>query len=500
MEKHWVLRLFLVAQALAFFAAGAYAGQRPAFADTVTDALKSLRVLLEMYAPSLSPPPVDEEVIDDDLCQSWGAIDRGQMREAMHSLTIHGPLCRTNHHRAQMAAARLEFPVGGGLADPVLFQGGKGLFRDLCPDAGCLAVVYAGAGDVVRAYPWRGDEIEAASIVDAAAYPYERPLGWSFADNAYPSGMDIYPDGDLLVVFNARNSFPTGLGVARIAPDGQPRWYRPDFSHHWPVIDEGGIALVPGLRKGQRETSLEFTVGWQIHDMECPLTDMLDDYVTFIDGQGRLLRAISVLDALADSPYSSFLKRVAHSCDPTHLNFVHRLGPDAGGAPDMQPGDIVISLRRLDAFVLLDRDDYRVKRFVRGSFRSQHSVRHLTRAQFLLFDNWGTDGRHGPSRVMQVDLATGQEITVFPTDATPDSVRSMYTEIRGHIDISPDRRRLLISRAANRGLEIRLADGQILTVFHSLHDVSQHPKFPATAISEAWRFRVETLVYAPAAD
>ena len=447
----------------------------------MTDALKSLRVLMETYAPSLSPPlAVDEALDDDPACQSWETIDRGQIREAMPGL-----VCRTNHRRAQVAAARLEFPGGGGLADPVLFQGGNGLFRDLCPDAGCLAVVHAGAGDIVRAYPWRVEEMEAASIVDAAAYPYERPLGWSFADNAYLFGMDIYPDGDLLVVFHAQNTFPSGLGGARIAPDGEPRWYRPDFSHHWPVLDEGG----PGLRKGQRETPLEFDVGWQTEKMNCPLTDLKDEYVTFIDGQGRLIRAISVLDALADSPYSGFLKRVRDSCDPAHLNFVHRLGPDAGGAPNMQPGDIVISLRELDAFALLDRDDYRVKRFVRGSFQAQHSVRHLTRAQFLLFDNWGTDGRHDPSRVMQVDLATGREITVFPADATPDSVRSMFTEAKGHFDISPDRRRILISRASNRGLEIRLADGQILTVFHSLHDVSHHPEFPATAIGEAWRFQ-----------
>ena len=494
------LLLFVTALALALFFAGMYVQQAQAFpAVALADAAKTLRVLAEMQGLVL--PPDAPAALDDASGAAEAppapALDAlARLRQA-----IQGFNRPTRIPRAQIAAARFEFLDGASLAAPVIVQGGRERFRELCPGtaAGCLAVVYAGAGEVVHAYPYRLDALPAANIVAADDYPYEHPPGWSFGDNTNLSGSAPYPNGDLLVAFHFRHGFPYGGGVARIAPDGQPRWYRQDFSHHWPTIGEGDIALVPGLRVG-RERPVTYALGSHRPDMTCPPERLFDDYVTLIDGQGQLLEAISVLDALAASPYSGVLERVRDSCDPTHLNFAHRLGPDAGGAPDLQPGDIVISLRGLDAFALLDRDDYRLKRFVRGSFFAQHSVRHLTRAQFLLFDNWGTDGRQGPSRLVRVDLATGAETTLFPTRETPDHLRLLFTEGKGYIDVSPDRRRVLITDVqGSRGLEIRLADGQVLTVFHNLHDVAHLPALPPELADVAWHFKLYSLAYAPAA-
>ncbi len=485
--------LFVVALALAFFTAGVYAQQQPAFAGTVADAFKTLRVLLGTYAsePEISLPAAFARASDEAHTCEWEGEERNLLRAQVPYLW-----CRTDLPRAQVAAARFEFPAGGGLDSPVIVQGGPNRFRELCPDRGCLAVIYAGAGAVSHVYPWRPEALEAAHV--GARYPHERFPGWSFAEDIFPFGLDVYPNGDLLVVLHQKDASPKGAGVARIAPDGQPRWFRHDYSHHWPSIGADGLAVVPGRRFGG--AAVQFNIGFHNLPIGCPPDDLLHDYVSVIDGQGRLLQAISVLNALAASPYNGVLERVSDICDPTHLNFAHRLGPDAGGA-DLQPGDIVISLRSVDAFAILDRDDYRVKRLVRGSFLAQHSVRHLTRAQFLLFDNLGTDGRHGPTRLLRVDLATGQETTLFPTDATPDAWRPAWARKWGHIDISPDRRRALFTDLDHtRGLEIRLADGQVLAIFHNLHDVAQIPAFSPSSTEVAWRFNdVMTLAYAPAA-
>ncbi len=498
--------LFVVALALAFFTAGVYAQQQPAFAGTVADAFKTLRVLLGTYAsePELPLPAAFARASDEaHVCKGWGGVERGSLRAQVPHLQ-----CRTDLPRAEVAAARFEFPDGGALDSPVIVQGGPNRFRELCPDRGCLAVVYAGAGAVSHVYPWRPEALEALEAAHGGGgggrYPYERSPRWSFVEAVYPFGLDVYPNGDLLVVLHQKHAFPNGAGVARIAPDGQPRWFRQDYSHHWPSIGADDLAVVPGRRLG-RATPVQLNVGrHDVHrnfPMGCPLDDLRDDYVSVIDGQGRLLQAISVLDALAASPYNGILARVRTLCDPTHINFAHRLGPDAGDAPGLQPGDIVISLRSVDAFAILDRDDYRVKRLVRGSFLAQHSVRHLTRAQFLLFDNLGTDGRNGTTRLLRVDLATGQETTLFPTAATPDAWRPAWAQVWGHIDVSPDRRRALFTDIGyTRGLEIRLADGQVLAIFHNLHDVAQIPAFSPPSTEVAWRFsNVMTLAYAPAA-
>lgn len=48
-----------------------------------------------------------------------------------------------------VAERRIEFLAAEALADPVLFSGGPGRFAEYCPgSAGCLAVEYAGRGEV----------------------------------------------------------------------------------------------------------------------------------------------------------------------------------------------------------------------------------------------------------------------------------------------------------------------------------------------------------------
>ena len=201
------------------------------------------------------------------------------------------------------------------------------------------------------------------------------------------------------------------------------------------------------------------------------------DFVHVIDGNGQLLNAISVLDAILESPFVPSL-RFAHIRDPTHLNFVHQLREDAGGAAGIAPGDLVVSLRDLDAFGILDGTSHQLKRLVRGSFFRQHSVMHLEGSKFLMFDNWGGDGVHGPSRLLMVDLADGEETTIFPNDTTPKHLRDMFSEAIRLISISPDRRRVIVTyHAEGTAVEVRLADGAVLAVFTNLHDMSHLDSF-----------------------
>lgn len=192
-----------------------------------------------------------------------------------------------------------------------------------------------------------------------------------------------------------------------------------------------------------------------------------------IDGAGRVLREVPVLDALLESRYAPILQ-FAPPCDPTHLNSIDVLGGDAGGADGLAPGDLVASLRNLSAFAVLDRRTHSVKRLVRGSFFQQHDVLHLGGSRFLLFDNVGEDADgFGPSRLLLVDVADGDETTVFPNAATPDYLREAFFTLReGSIFLSPDRRRAIATaKWTGLAVEVRLADGAVLTVFNAVHDV-----------------------------
>ena len=428
-------------------------------------------------------------------CAPLAGNARNRLRRNFGFHTLWCPSAHVAHEDA--AAARVEFLAGEELEDPVLVKGEVGTFLDHCPGPwGCLAVEYSRSGSVRRAWPFRPGEIAETNVAPESDYPYEHPLGWSFSRGIAMSVLSPYPDGDLAVVFHLDKSHPYGGGVARVAPDGRPRWYRKDYSHHWPHVVAEDLVLVPGMR--QNRTSLSYVVGkghrGAAMRLRCRGGMIWEDQVNVVDGRGRLLEEIPVLDAIVQSPHAGSLVG-ADGCNPTHLNFVHVLGADAGGAAGIAPGDLVVSLRNLNAFGILDRDDRRLKRFVRGSFQRQHGVRHLEKARFLLFDNLGAAGAGGPSRLLMVDLATGEETTLFPNDATPGHLRDFFARVGGEFDVSADRRRvLLVDRMRGQAFEIRLADGEVLNVFRQLHDVSSIAGFPEA--KNAWLFRFHGIHYA----
>ena len=406
-----------------------------------------------------------------------------------------------------ISASRFEFIEGDGFAAPILVQAGRGSFRDLCPgEHGCLAVEYSASGEVRHAYPYRLEEIYAANIVSETKFPYEHPIGWSFEKDAEATSVSRYPNGDLLVVFLFDDSAPYGGGVARVSPDGSPVWYRKDYSHHWPHLADDDTAVVPSFGAdreynfGDREYNFTFGGGSPFHRVQRALLCdgyFLDDYLSVIDGDGNLLNQASILDAITESLYSEHLiKHSKDDCDPTHLNSVYVLGDDFTSVDDVVPGDIVFSMRRLNAFGVLDGETHRLKRIVRGSFIAQHAVEHLEGSRFIMFDNSGTDGVHGPSRLLMVDLADGRETTLFPNDETPRHLLNFFSELRGRVDVSPDRRRALVADVDNgRGFEIRLSDGAVMNIFHSLHDVSGLEQFPDEYAANAWRFDMQDISY-----
>lgn len=396
-------------------------------------------------------------------------------------------------------AHRIKSLTAAGLTDPILVWGGLKQFAEYCPGhAGCLAVEFAGSGEVRHAYPYRPEEIEKAAIV---SFPYEQPPWFSFQDHATVEGIARYSNGDLLVVFYFYHSFPHSGGVARIARDGQPVWYRQDYSHHVPHITDDDVALVPG-RQTVEGPILADLLKEQGIEWRCPASrqrsSLLHEVVRVIDGDGRILKEFSILDAILKPPYLFLMKyalEVTHPCDPLHLNSVHRLGEDAIGPNGIGPGDIVVSLRNLNAFGILDRDGHRLKKLVRGRFLQQHHVTHLAGSTFLMFDNKGTDGVHGPSQLLMVDVVNGTATTIFPNDATPERLR-LVSGNRGTAFVSPDRLRAIVAiTTRGKAVEVRLADGAVLTEFTSLHDVSRFDSFPEERHRQAYLHTLAGIIY-----
>lgn len=393
------------------------------------------------------------------------------------------------------AAGRIELIGGQALEDRILFSGGRWLFAELCPGDGCLAVEYERDGEPAHAYPFRLSEYERAVIVDE---PHELPIGFSLPDHAHVGGLARYANGDLLLTLHSWNSFPYAFGAARVDRGGVPIWRRSDYSHHHPsIVDKSGVALVPSLRidgdlsafKSRLDPSLLERME-RCNNGQGPYFDS----VNLLDGSGRLLREIPVLEALLDSPYASVLLHATDACDPTHLNFAHQVGPDADDASGAAPGDIVVSLRNISAVATLDKDDGALKRLIRGTFAQQHAARHLAGSQFLMMDNQGAGS---VSRLLLIDIANGRETTVFPNERTDPRLQGLYTGIRGHVEASADRRRAIVTYSDEGvAVEVRLADGEVLAAFRSLHDVSDVDAFGGERRDNAALFSIRGVYYA----
>ena len=98
--------------------------------------------------------------------------------------------------------------------------------------------------------------------------------------------------------------------------------------------------------------------------------------------------------------------------------------------------------------------------------------------------------------MLMVDLASGSETTLFPNAATPEHLRNLFSIHRGHLSISPDRRRALCTFSdEGKSVEVRLADGAALAVFTNLRDISRWEPLSAERKTRAALFNLQGAYY-----
>lgn len=396
------------------------------------------------------------------------------------------PAAETRQHRIKPLQA-------SALDRPILHYGGRHQFRELCPENGCLAVEFSPEGKVVHAYPYRPREIFSSN--STAQYSYEDAIGFDFASSAVPFSITRFSNGDLLVIFQTEHTFPFGNGVARIDRTGHPVWFRRDYSHHFATLLDDDRVLVPGvdLVDGPIEAPMYDD---HVIELRCERR-VYDDEVRVIDGTGSIIRKISVLDAMLDSPFRAALAETTDPCDPLHLNFTWPVDEEFAAAVDgLDPGDIMVSLRNISSIGFLDGRTGELKWLHRGTFFQQHAVQHLSDGKVLLFDNQGGDTTAGPSRLLMIDLAKGEEVTIFPNQRTPEEFRNVYSHWAGNVDVAPERDRALVSfTIAGKAFEVSLPDGELLTVIDNVHDVSDIESLAEERFERAGRFYLYGIDY-----
>lgn len=374
----------------------------------------------------------------------------------------------------------------------ILVIGGLNEYLDVCPDDGCIAVEMDREGSIVRGIPFLPDDIFAADATNGSFYREAQPTDPRLIFR--PIGMQPLPDGDILVSFQTTGSmFPYSGGVARIDPDGHPRWYRFDYSHHWVSLSPDGRVLVPDLELGTGNWNV--LVGPTNRPLKayCETDRPMVDGIQELDVNGNVVARYDINRALRASPWNAILVNPFEACDPLHLNYVDVLDETAPGG-DLAPGNLLISSRNLSAILVYNPKQDKIVRIVKGSFQQQHSAHHLEGSKVLLFDNWGAAGAGQGSRLLEVDLAGGPERQIFPPAGTADP--TLYSGRAGLIDISPDRTRTMVSfTEAGIGVEVDLATGTELLRYNSLHDLSEVAGAPEKYRDAAVRSKLFGMYY-----
>ena len=346
-----------------------------------------------------------------------------------------------------------------------LVAGGPWAFREYCPEHGCLAVEFNRSGAMIRAYPFRPEQLDLKLI---HGLPYEQVV-FDYAKHSYPFGIMQMQGGDLIAVFQNVGTFPDGGGVARIRPNGEMVWFRHDYTHHWPMPGRPGEILLTTAAVLGQEISVAMPQGYAI-PLHCD-GRILDGVILSIDENGKELERISVLDAVRNSPYRGVLIETVRGCDPLHLNYVTRLGVAAGTSGTYSPDDFLISMRHINALMILDAKTHRVKDMIRGTFVFQHAAQPWKDGKILLYDNMGGGHGGGPSRLLAYDLVTRREETIFPRGNYPSDVKPFsYSAADVSISETGDRA-LMAVPMAGLGYEVRLSDGAILAKFDNLHNI-----------------------------
>jgi hypothetical protein len=255
-----------------------------------------------------------------------------------------------------------------------------------------FTVYTSGDGAVARLVTMTGDEVYEWSVpysgvwnAETAAVKDPQPDALVFLRKVH-----VYPDGDLLALYEAAGHFPSGYGLVRVDKTSRPRWTylqraRADFD----IAADGRIfAVVQDFRRDDEpQTRLP--------------RPFLEDFLVVLSPEGKELRRISLVAAMERSRFRNLLYALPEEAraDPLDTNAVDYVEEAAEGSR-AAAGQVLLSFRKLGALALLDPARGEIVWAAKGPWISQADAALLPEGEALL-----VEGDRGAARALRVSLA-----------------------------------------------------------------------------------------------
>jgi hypothetical protein len=257
-------------------------------------------------------------------------------------------------------------------------------------------------------------------------------------------GRHLYPNGDLLMVYEQQAMGEWGGPLLKLDKDSRILWKADIKSHHALEVAGDRIYVLTQTFTPPSPTPIVPSLEGMPY---------IDDNVTVLDADGKVLGTHSVLNALAATKTMRLGEIVPFNdrADPLHTNSVNVLTEaTARFIPGAKPGNVLLSLKHLDTLAVMDLESDTIVWTLRGSWRQQHDARVLPNGNILLFDNEGGLSRRGKSRVLEIAPGSGGIVWSFEgTEADP-----LESDIRGGVERLKNGNTLIAESTSGRILEV----------------------------------------------
>ena len=311
----------------------------------------------------------------------------------------------------------------------------------------------------LKLFDMSGNELHSWLIPYTSIFPETEPSKGSISDwDVDIHGSAIYPNGDIVFVFNGR-------GLVKIDKNSNVIWKIKEDYHHSVFIDDSGFIWVPG--RITQTSNLE----------RYPALDppYVEDYICKLSPDGELLEKYPLLEVFYNSGMEALLfadgqtATVKKAHDITHLNDIEVLSTKLGGKfPLFNPGDIMISMRHLNLIIIIDPETRKIKWSQTGPYICQHDPDFMPNGNIILFDNRTDEGGGkvlGGSRILSINPITRE----FKVEYEGNSQDPFYTSLAGKQQLLPNGNILIVNYEGGRVFEVT-ESGEIVWSYISRYD------------------------------
>ena len=262
--------------------------------------------------------------------------------------------------------------------------------------------------------------------------------------HVYMRKAHVFPNGDLLAVYEGAGDTPYGYGIVKLDRDSNVIWSYLEPAHHdFDVAPDGRIYALT-----------QYIVEGFLPSLDHLATVRLDDFLVVLSPDGEELRRIPLLDVVDRSVFRQMLFGISSFAlaDALHTNSVHVITEEEALAfPFGKAGQVLVSFREPSAIGVIDLEQEKLVWAVKGYWAAQHDPHILENGNILLFDNKGHFNRpEGRSRALEFDPKT--MTLVWQYTGTAES--PLESDIRSYTQRLPNGNTLITESNGGRILEV----------------------------------------------